>query len=189
VACPAHLIKPRSNAARRVLTPRPQQLAWGSQVMVGLAWAAFALLQIMRYSGRQRLTAAAIGLVGLVAGVGLMVVARARARVSLVDGQVLHRTLLRERVVWTVGDPGRVVLVDFDAGGVSHRTSECWLLVESTGRAVMFLNRKAWLPEDLEALRLDLGLPLETIEERLSKREFAWEFPGALPGWLAKLPS
>jgi len=170
------------------LIPRSQPLVGGGNAIVALAWGAFALLQIMRYSGSRRVVVAAIAVGLLLMFFGIVYVARARARVTLADGCLRQRTLVREQVVWTVGEPGQVVLVEVRTGSASHPTWEGWLLVDAKGRTAMCLNRKMWLPEELEALRMDLGLPVETVEDRFSKRAFVREFPGAWPWWLEKVP-
>lgn len=86
----------------------------------------------------------------------------------------------RERPVFKVGQPGRVVQLTVNFG---QRPREALCLVDAAGQSKVLLYAESWDRTQLDDLWHRLGVVVTRQDGVYSPRQFADEFPGLLSGW------
>lgn len=147
-------------------------------VIAGVSLAVYGTTRGLIYAGSMLGSAAALMLV-----VGAE---RRRSRLEFDGERLVYRMFFRERVVWSVGETGRVVRV-FVLGRAQKEPSPMWLLVRASGTVALRVDERMWGPDKLEALRVRLGLPVDQVTERITLPELIRRYPSSFPGWLARL--
>lgn len=99
----------------------------------------------------------------------------------MAQGALTFTGLFRRRTL----SPVRVISAEVTWGRASNRQTKLWVLLGAIGRTSVGLNRDAWDERQLEDLREDLGLPLETVPGLERPAELRKSYPGSIPWWSA----
>lgn len=170
------------------LVVRPRKTLRSSQggsVSAAVGWIVVSVLYSLRFHGWGRVSIVAAGVCLAAGAIGLINLAHRRMKLTVVDGRLVFKGLLRDRVALARGSTGRVVDVEVAWGKASHRRSRLWLLINEAGQTEVGLNRETWDRAQLEGLRERLGLPIEIVDAPQRPAEVRKAYPGTLPWWVA----
>jgi hypothetical protein len=170
------------------LVLRPGERIWNSQgarVGVAAGWLLAGLLYSLRFHGSTQVIVLGAGVVVAIGAIGLMGLSRRRVKLTIVGGRVIFSGLLRDRVVLAGDHSGRIVDVEVVWPMSSGRRSRLRLFITQAGRTAVSLNREVWDSGQLEELREQLGLPVETVEQAQRPTEMRKNYPGTIPWWAA----
>lgn len=171
---------------RRQLVVRPSQRRTYSRSQEGgaAAWVLASLLYSLRFHGFSRVIVLFVGVAIAVSVIGLMSLSRKRTKLTMVRDILIYSGICRSRVLLAKGSRGRVVNVEVVWSNTSSRRSRLWLLMNTTGRTVVGLNRDMWGDAQLESLREGLGLPLEVDGTARRPAELRRVYPGSIAWWM-----
>jgi hypothetical protein len=171
-------------AVELTIHPRPLADAKLGSLVASGAWLLASLGFLLRFHGAALVTVGVLDAFIVFTVVGLLLYARPRTALKVRNGELIRSGLHRERVVLTHGEPGRVVEFEVLTGGaIARHLSRVWLIVRGDGTVAVKLNRAAWRNEDLDALRVVLGLPVEVkgAQPVTVARE---AYPGLVAWWV-----
>jgi hypothetical protein len=170
-----------------IVRPSRRLVSGRGQSIGAVGWILASFFYSLRYPGSYRVVIVCMAVAIAVGIVVYMQLSRIRMHLKLTGGQLIFSGLLRDRVVLTEGEQGRVVHVEINWRNASARRSRLWLLINKTGKTEVGLNRAAWDDQQLEHLRESLGLPVEIVESPKRPAELRNDYPGSIPWWTAHL--
>jgi len=166
-----------------VITPSPRVLApdWRARVRAAppVAWMSVAILVVVGAVSNPRLSGLLVPLATVVVLFAIPnLTARANARLILYQDVVIYRGPLRRVQRCSRPAVKRIVRVRLAVLGPRFPLTHL-LFLNDAGRSMISLPEEWWSTQDIERVRVELGVPIDTLSESVSPGEANRRFPGA----------
>lgn len=166
-----------------VITPSPRMLApeWRARVRATppVAWVSIAILVVVGAVSKPHLSGLLVALATIAVLFAIPnLTARANARLILYQDVVLYRGPLRRVQRCSRPAIARIVRVRLALLGPRFPLTHL-LFLNNAGRSLISLPEEWWSTQDIERVRAELGVPVDTLSEPLTPGEANRRFPGA----------